>query len=63
MRVHKITTGFVIQVFDTKTGQCVEQSFVAGDDVQYEDQYGNPIDWREAQSAYQPFEMVQPEKS
>jgi hypothetical protein len=58
MRVHKITTGFVIQVFDAETGRCVEQSFVAGDDVQYEDLNGNPVDWREAKGAYQPFEMV-----
>ena len=61
MRVHKKTTGFVIQVFDTETGRCVEQSFVAGDDVQYEDECGEPVDWREANGAYQPFEMVQPE--
>ena len=38
MKINKITPGFVIQTYDTKTGRCVEQSFIAGeDDVAYED--------------------------
>jgi hypothetical protein len=32
MKVCKITPGFVIQTYDSKTGRCVEQSFVGGDD-------------------------------
>jgi hypothetical protein len=60
MKVNKITTGFVIQVYDTETGRCIEQSFVAGDQVNYEDEHGDPVDWREAPDAYQPFDMVQP---
>jgi hypothetical protein len=61
MKVNKITTGFVIQVYDTETGRCIEQSFVAGDQVNYEDEHGDPVDWREQPDAYQPFDMVQPE--
>ena len=33
MKIQKITPGFVVQTYDTKTGRCVEQSFIAGDDV------------------------------
>lgn len=36
MKISKVTPGFVVQTYDTKTGRCVEQSFVAGDDVAYE---------------------------
>ncbi len=60
MKIRKITTGFVIQTYDTNTGRCIEQSFVAGDDIAYEDECGNPVDWEEQPEAYQPFEMVQP---
>jgi len=52
----KITTGFVIQTFDDDN-KCIEQEFIAGDTVDYEDADGNTVDsWDE----YQPFEMVQP---
>jgi len=52
----KITTGFVIQTFNDDN-KCTEQEFVAGDQVDFEDENGNPIDsWNE----YQPFDMVQP---
>ena len=60
MRIQKITTGFVVQTYETKTGRCVEQSFVAGDDVAYEDTNGDPVDWREDEDACQPLDMVQP---
>jgi hypothetical protein len=60
MKVNKITTGFVIQTYDTETGRCVEQSFVADDQVDYEDQNGDPVGWQEQPEAYQPFDMVQP---
>ena len=56
----KITVGFVIQTFvdDGKGGnKCIEQEFVAGDQVDWEDHEGNPIlAWDE----YQPYHMVQP---
>ena len=32
MKIQKITPGFVVQTYDTKTGRCVEQSFIAGED-------------------------------
>ena len=62
----KITAGFVIQEFNDK-GDCVRQEFVAGDDVSFEDNNGNPIDWEEdhyeiLEKAYHPFDMVQPQK-
>ena len=60
MLVNKITAGFVIQVFDTELRRFVSQQFVAGDDVAYEDKNGDPVDWREGEDAYQPFDMVQP---
>jgi len=60
MKVNKTTTGFVIQTFDTDTGRCVSQQFIAGDQVDYEDENGDPVEWEEAPKAYQPFEMVQP---
>ena len=62
MKIQKITPGFVVQTYDTKTGRCVEQSFIAGedDDVAYENEKGDAVDWREKEDACQPFEMVQP---
>ena len=33
MKIQKITPGFVVQTYDTKTGRCVEQSFVAGENT------------------------------
>lgn len=33
MKINKITTGFVIQTFDTELGKFVSQEFIAGDDV------------------------------
>ena len=58
MKIQKITPGFVIQTYDTKTGRCVEQSFIAGedDDVAYENENGDAVDWREEEDAYQPLE-------
>ena len=55
----KITVGFVIQTFvqDGNDNKCIRQEFVAGDQVDWEDEDGNSIDpWSE----YQSFEMVQP---
>jgi len=60
MRINKTTVGFVTQVFDTETGRCIEQTFIAGDQVDYEDEDGEPVDWREGPDAYQPFNMIQP---
>lgn len=56
--VKKITTGFVVQEYDTETGKFVSQDFVAGDQVDWEDEDGNAIP---EEDAYLSFEMVQPE--
>lgn len=52
----KITTGFVIQTFDTETGKFLEQEFIAGESV-WEDKDGNST---EPQEEYLPFDMKQP---
>jgi hypothetical protein len=31
MILRKITTGFVVQKFDSETGRCLSQEFVAGE--------------------------------
>jgi hypothetical protein len=55
----KITTGFVVQEYNDD-GICTGQEFVAGDQVDWEDDDGNSIDCP-GNDTYQPFEMVQPE--
>jgi hypothetical protein len=60
MIVKKITVGFVVQKFDTKTKKFVSQEFVAGDEVTFEDEHWEILDDNEIEE-YLPFEMVQPE--
>ena len=73
MIINKITTGFVIQTFDTEKKQYVRQKFIAGDEVTYEDGTGAeavpPTDEEMAEvnfgpeakeEPYLPFNMVQP---
>lgn len=63
MILKKITTGFVIQTFDTERGSFVEQEFVAGDDVTVENEHGDVVDAadrKEIDNIYLPFNMVQP---
>lgn len=65
MKIKKITTGFVIQTFDTEKQEFIEQEFVAGDTVDVEDEAGNPIEDQEStgiDEKYLPFEMVQPDE-
>lgn len=59
MIVKKITTGFVIQYFETETQKFLSQEFIAGDEVEVEDLEGNSLDEDEV-SEYLPFDMVQP---
>ena len=72
MIVKKITTGFVVQTFDTDLECCINQEFVAGDQVDWEDEEGNALLSTSnstqyvgdtavalARIHYQPFEMVQ----
>jgi hypothetical protein len=63
MIVEKITVGFVIQEFDTKTKKFVSQEFIAGDQVDYEDENGDPVKGLSLEAIvkeYLPFDMVQP---
>jgi len=60
---HKITTGFVTQTFGIDEDgkfSCTEQSFTAGDEVDRENEFGDPIEIDTTKENYQPFEMVQP---
>ena len=58
-KFNKITVGFVIQTFDKNaTGKfiCTKQEFIAGDQVDYEDQDGNYI--TPPEHPYQQFKMT-----
>ena len=59
MIVKKITSGFVIQYFETETEKFLSQEFIAGDEVEVEDLEGNSLDEDDV-SEYLPFDMVQP---
>jgi hypothetical protein len=56
--IKKITCGFVIQEYDTEKKQFVSQQFFAGDQVDFEDDDGNPVDGDEV--PYLSFDMVPP---
>lgn len=70
MLINKITTGFVIQTYDTDKKEYSEQEFFAGDEVNYELPNGESADWAEMgkvgfgphaeEEPYLPFDMVQP---
>lgn len=64
MIINKITTGFVIQRWDTEKKEWVSQEFVAGDGCDYEDQVGNSVDSEDmnpgGDEPYLPFDMVDP---
>ena len=65
MKINKITTGFVVQVFDTKTKRFVSQEFIAGDETSVEYRNGETVpDGKvlDANATYLPFDMVQPAK-
>lgn len=59
MIVKKITSGFVIQYFETETEKFLSQKFIAGDEVWVKDLAGNSLDEDDV-SEYLPFDMVQP---
>jgi hypothetical protein len=65
MILNKTTTGFVVQKFDSETGRCLSQEFVAGDQVEWEDQAGNTVEdgqyGIDFEGLYFPLEMKQPE--
>ena len=59
LEFNKVTTGFVVQKFrKNSTGKftCVQQEFVAGDDVQFENTKGESI--KAPEHEYQPFNMT-----
>jgi hypothetical protein len=66
MLIKKITPGYVIQVFDTDTKQCIQQCFNATDGVEYEDIDGNlltmtkPYLLTDTKPYYCHFDMIQP---
>jgi hypothetical protein len=60
MLVKKITTGFVIQAYDTETRKYTGQEFIAGDQVDWEDEYGEKL-VECSTKEYLPFNMVQPQ--
>ena len=65
MRINKITTGFVIQTYDTTLKRWVKQEFIAGNPVEYEeadtDRILDPAEvWQDGDEPYLPFEMKQP---
>ena len=57
MIITKTTFGWVSQQYDTKTRKFVHQEFIAGDQVEYEDENNEKV---EPIEPYLPFEMVQP---
>ena len=56
---NKITVGFVNQKFENIDGAfvCVEQEFIAGDQCDYENKEGNPIE-RPNHYEYQTYDMT-----
>ena len=62
----KMTRGWVAQQYDSETGDCVRQEFIAEEgDVQRVDESGQPIsdaDVEELENTEKhcPFDMVQP---
>jgi len=68
MILHKITSGFVVQKFDTNLNAFVEQSFVAGDstyetpegDVEVGEQDVQELFGQGEDEVYLPFAMQQP---
>jgi hypothetical protein len=66
MIVRKVTAGFVVQEFDSETGRCISQEFVAGDQVEWEDRQANAISdgdfGIDLEGLYCPLEMKQPEE-
>lgn len=64
MIIKKITSGFVVQEFDTDLKQFISQEFIAGDTCDYEDDNGDVADCCllevNGEEVYLPFDMEQP---
>lgn len=64
MLIEKITTGYVVQIYDTETKTFTSQKFVAGDEVTYQvdDQIIVPDQINVSENElYLTFEMQQPD--
>jgi hypothetical protein len=64
----KITTGFVIQMYDTEKRMFVHQEFIAGQPVDFENEAGEAVDPslfkdEDNTEAYLPFNMEQPKEN
>ncbi len=67
MKINKITTGFVIQTYDTDLGKWTGLEFVAGDQTDYEEAGTGAIltpaeIWPNSPEPYLPFLMRQPDE-
>jgi len=66
MRIFKITVGFVSQEWDTEKECWVSQTFTVGDQIDFEDADGNPVDPNKVLPSPEPylcFDMKQPEQN
>lgn len=68
MKIKKVTTGFVIQTYDTEKKKFVAQEFVASGECDYEKENGDEADSSLLNDAngdemYLPFEMKQPNET
>jgi hypothetical protein len=63
MIIKKITDGFVVQLYDSETGKCAGQKFIAGDECDYRTVDGGRFDVDDCKTEleYEPYEMVQPD--
>jgi hypothetical protein len=66
MKINKITTGFVIQTYDTDLQKWTGQEFVAGSETEYEEvgteRILDPAQiWPDSEEPYLPFLMQQPD--
>ena len=66
MRINKITTGFVVQTWDTDLNKWTGQEFLAGDQCEYElagtFRTLDPAEiWPNQPEPYLPFDMRQPD--
>ena len=66
MKINKITTGFVVQTFDTELKEWTGQEFVAGETDYEEAGKERKLDpaqiWPDSTEPYLPFLMLQPDE-
>jgi hypothetical protein len=64
MLITKTTYGFVTQVFDSETKECIGQEFVSGDQIDFEDEDCESIyDDVVTDELWYPYNMESPKKS